>query len=221
MKQIILSISTVMLVLFHNEVQANPLILQESCCVDENPGKNAHFYLGAIGSANYLEAKKANEIKVNFHTGYALTGLVGYKLCNGVRFEGEYTFRKNRIDKARVDAYGTSHGFHGYIKTSSFMGNLLWDLPVEKWECNLHKFQPYVGVGIGYDYGKIAWGLHRVSGWNYSWQLMAGVAYPITDRLDASVEYKFHRMKDLYDFHNARELYDNSIGIGLKYRFGG
>ena len=45
----------------------------------------------------------------------------------GLRLEAEYAFRRNAIRKIHFFAEGSSK--HGHFQTSSYMANLLWDLP--------------------------------------------------------------------------------------------
>ncbi len=41
---------------------------------------------------------------------------------------------------------------HGHFQTSSYMANLLWDLPLSSWGCAFWNIQPFIGAGIGYDF---------------------------------------------------------------------
>ena len=68
----------------------------------------------------------------------------------GLRLEAEYAFRRNAIRK--IDFYAEGSSKHGHFQTSSYMANLLWDLPLSSWGCAFWNIQPFIGAGIGYDF---------------------------------------------------------------------
>jgi opacity protein-like surface antigen len=183
---------------------------KDSCCVDE-----MNFYAKVLGGANFLQNTTINGNKATYQTGYIIAGSLGY--CwryYGLRLEGEYAFRRNDISKIHFITEGSSK--HGNFQTSSFMANLLWDLPLCSWGCAFWNIQPFIGAGIGDDFQKMHSSNSRIvfnQKWNrLSWQAMAGFSYPIFRNTEITLEYKFHE--------GGSHFYNHSVGVGLVYKFG-
>lgn len=181
------------------------------CCINTN-----NFYAEIFGGANFLQTQRSGGIKSTYKTGYIVSGSLGYKYCYGLRLEAEYAFRRNSLQK--IHFFGRSFNLSGHLESSSYMANLLWDLPIECWGCTLWNLKPFIGAGIGYDnqhlHAKSA-GLnfkHHKRG--FAWQFIAGLKYPIFCDTDLSFEYKLHHGR-------LKHIYSHSIGIGLTYSFGG
>jgi opacity protein-like surface antigen len=161
-----------------------------------------------------LKARIPAKIKTNFWNTlciYVIGGSFGYHLCGGLHMEAEYAYRRNGIKEIHFFGQGSSH--HGHFQTSSYMANLLWDFPIS--ECALSNIRPFVGVGMGYDIQKLQASNSQIDfhqKWNhFSWQMMAGLAYPIFCNTEVSFEYKFHRSSGYFCNH--------SFGVGLSYTF--
>lgn len=182
---------------------------EDSCCVDE-----MGFYGKAFGGANFLQNTTLNRNKPKYHTGYIVAGSLGYCSYYGLRVEGEYAYRRNTIRKIHFFGQGSSN--RGHFQTSSYMANLLWDLPLSSWGYAFCNIRPFIGAGIGYDSQQMHSSNSRINfhqKWNhFSWQLMAGLAYPIFCNTEMTLEYKFHQGSCHFSNH--------SIGVGLAYKFG-
>lgn len=192
------------------DAQAQEERAEDSHCVD---GMN--FYTKILGGANFLQSTTIDGNKSTYQTGYIFAGSLGY--CwryYGLRLEGEYAFRRNAISKIHFFTEGFSK--HGHFQTSSYMANLLWDLPLCSWGCAFWNIQPFIGAGIGYDFQQMHSSNSRIvfnQKWKrFSWQAMAGFAYPICRNIEIDLEYKFHQG----DGH----FYNHSVGVGLVYKFG-
>lgn len=178
----------------------------QNCCLDNYSALETNVYAKILGGANFLQKNNSHS---TFKTGYLVAGSVGYSSCYGLSIEGEYAFRKNTIKKISFAGEGSSN--HGYFQTSSYMANLLWDVP-----CILWNIEPFIGAGIGYDSQR----LHSSNSlvvfnqkWNrFSWQLMIGLSYLVLCNTEMTLEYKFHQA--------SPHLNNHSVGIGLLYRFG-
>jgi opacity protein-like surface antigen len=192
------------------EAQAQECCYEDSCCIE---GMN--FYAKVLGGANFLQNTTINGNKSTYQTGYIVAGSLGY--CwryYGLRLEGEYAFRRNGIEKINFFTQGSSK--HGHFQTSSYMANLLWDLPLCSWGCAFWNIQPFIGAGMGYDFQQMHSSNSRIvfnQKWNhFSWQAMAGLAYPIFRNTEVTLEYQFHQ--------GGSHFYNHSVGVGLVYKFG-
>lgn len=182
---------------------------EDNCCVDLS-----NFYAKIFGGANFLENTKINENKAKYNTGYIIAGSLGYFWRYGLRLEAEYAFRRNGIRKMHF--FGQGHSTHGHLRTSSYMANLFWDLPLSSCGCAFWDINPFIGTGIGYDDPQMHSSNSRIifkQKWrHFSWQIIAGLTYPFFCNTELTLEYKFH--KGGCHFHN------HSVGIGLVYKFG-
>ena len=182
---------------------------EDSCCVHET-----NFYGKIFGGANFLQNTSINENKSTFETGYIISGSLGYCWCYGLCLEAEYAYRRNNISK--IHFFGEGCSKHGHFQTSSYMANLLWDVPLSSWGCACWNIQSFIGAGIGYDSQQMHSSNSRIifnEKWNhFSWQLMAGLSYPIVCNTEITLEYKFHQGGCHFNNH--------SVGIGLVYKFG-
>ncbi|MGD0665573.1 MAG: outer membrane beta-barrel protein [Rhabdochlamydiaceae bacterium] len=206
-KNILLPLS---LLLFMTPVQAKAPRAKENPCPH---GMN--FYAEILGGANFLQSTTTDGNKSTYKPGYIFAGSLGYSWRHtGLRVEAEYAFRRNAIRK--IDFVTGDFSRHGHFQTSSYMGNLLWDLPLCSWGCSFWKLQPFIGAGAGCDFQQMRSSNPRIvfnQKWtHFSWQAMAGLSYPIFHNTDITLEYKFHQ--------GGSHFNNNSIGVGLMYKFG-
>lgn len=178
------------------------------CCATEND-----FYAKVLGGVNFLQNTSINQTKINYQTGYIVAGSLGYSWCYGLNLEFEYAFRRNSIKK--IHFYNEGSSKNGHLQTSSYMGNLLWKFPLAFCGCAFSEIQSFIGAGAGYDFQQLHSSNSRIifdQKWKkVSWQVMAGLAYPIFCNTEVTLEYKFH--------WSNRHFYNHSVGIGLVYKF--
>lgn len=143
-------------------------LLTLACCLLSFNGVKAEqwegFYVKGFGGANFVSTRKRNHERLDFNTGYVIAGALGYRLCNGLRFEGEISYYYNTIDKIRrgngsgsgsgsfVDSTGSGSGSgsfvefsggsgsgsgrgRGHLRDISYMANLIYDLDLSCWDC--------------------------------------------------------------------------------------
>lgn len=195
---------------------------EDICCEDQTG-----FYLGAFGGANFISTSRdCGQNKRHFNTGYVVDGSIGYRWCHDVRFEFEYAYRNNQ-GRHRWNANDTCEGYGRKRKNfiqNAYMFNGFYDIAL----CNDWCLKPFVGVGIGYvqtrngrhhhnNTSVVAEASgssrrHRNHKNGFAWQVIAGLAYPICDEIDLSLEYRFFKGRE-------RRLYNNDVGVGLKYYF--
>lgn len=168
--------------------------------------QDTNFYAKIFSGANFLQNRNATTYK----SGYILAGSLGYCWNCGFCLEAEYAYRRNGINKIHFFSEGSSK--HGHVQTSSYMANILWNVPF----ASCRNLQPLIGAGIGYDFQQMHSSNSRIvfnQKWHqFSWQLMAGLAYSIFCNTDITLEYKFHQ--------GGCRFYNHSIGAGLAYYFG-
>ena len=177
-----------------------------------------NFYAKVFGGVNFLQTNSDDGIKPNFDTGYIASGALGYHWCNGLQLEAEYAFRRNSM--SNIHYFGQDFNIPGHFQSSSYMGNLLWNIPLcwnlPLWNCLLSYTRPFLGGGIGYDVQQFhasddGFRLNQDKK-GFAWQLMAGFRYALSSRSDITLEYKFHKGP----LHN---FFSHAIGIGLSYKF--
>jgi opacity protein-like surface antigen len=181
---------------------------EDSCCVDES-----NFYAKIFAGANFLQNTTINENNTTYQAGYIVGGSLGYCWRYGLCVEGEYAYRRNEISKIHFFGQGSSN--HGHLQTSSCMANLLWNVPLSSMGCACWNIHPFFGAGIGYDFQQMHSTSSRIDfsqKWkHFSWQVMAGLAYPIFCNTDITLEYKYHQ--------SGNHFYNHAIGFGLAYNF--
>lgn len=184
---------------------------QEGCDQDYNCCDETRFYAEILSGVNFVDNTTINHNKTTYNAGYIVATSLGYNWCYGLSLEAEYAYRRNKISK--IHFFGGDHSRRGHYQSSSFMANLLWNLP----SCSFWNIAPFIGAGLGYDFQKMHASNSTVifdQKWNhFSWQLLAGLTYPIFCNTDISLEYKFHQ--------GGNHFYNHTIGVGLIYKFGG
>lgn len=191
---------------------------------------HSHKHSSSSGSGHFNRHEKGLD------TGYFVAGAVGYRLCEGWRGEVEGGYHHNSRKKHHHDSSSSDHfnnrRRHGDVNTWSVMFNGYYDIQT----CWCVK--PFVGVGIGYaDSEHKRHGRHHGSSSSsngcdtcvgsssshhhrkhhdkngFAWQLIAGVAYPICDCWEVSLQYRY------FNPTYVSRLHYNDVGIGLAYAF--
>lgn len=176
----------------------------EECCWEDDTS----FYAKLFTGLNFLQNTSIGQTKSTYKAGYVVSGALGYQFCSDFRTEIEYAYRRNTISTIHFASQGTSK--HGHFRTSSVMGNLLWDVPY----C-FCEIKPFIGAGIGYDFQKMHSSNSRIlydQKWNhFSWQLMTGLSYELFCNTEVTLEYRYHQGGCHFNNH--------SLGVGLVYNF--
>ncbi len=182
----------------------------------EGPAKHKGLYVsGALGAnwATDSDLSGAASGDVDFDLGWVGAVAVGYGFGNGLRLEGELSYRRNDADD-----------LSGEGKVAGFMANMLYDFDVSP------KFVPYIGLGAGLaivefdEVSPIGGSSVEDDDTVFAWQAIAGVAIPIRDQLDLTFDYRYFDVPDV-DLQTElggsidTEYASHSVMIGLRYRF--
>jgi OOP family OmpA-OmpF porin len=185
------------------------------------------FYVEGHGGANFVHAGKRSGLRHDFDTGYYVGGALGYRLCSGFRFEGEVTYRHNKIHRVRFDDVTDVTDSirvrgRGHLTSVSYMANLLYEIDTSCWDCcwSCGEIVPYFGAGIGYSQQRFRFCSRdplvrdrfndRENG--FAWQIIAGLGYEFSPCADISIEYRFHK-------GHAERIYNHGVGVAAKYHF--
>ena len=151
---------------------------------------NAIFPAGPTGPAATTPVGASG--RTDFKTGYNVVGAFGRRWNNGLRGELEFGFRRNALQSL----YGVSSG--GAKKVGSVMANVLYDFTTGA------SITPYVGAGLGAGreqwtktYGVAAAPDVHVRDTALQWQLIGGVALPVSDRTSLFAEYRFISLENV------------------------
>lgn len=186
---------------------------------------NEGFYVGGFGGANFLHLDSmrahSHKLHVDPKVGYTVGGTAGYAFGYGIRTEAEILYTRNKIKCSNHQLFESDSGALNRIKnraagrlsTWTYMGNLLYDIPTGM------GFTPFLGFGLGYIQQKATWRIrslqHKVrfnkKETGFAWQFITGVAYPLCENVDVSVEYRL--------FKGHQHMIDHRVGIGLRNFF--
>lgn len=204
--------------------------------VQESQARNEGWYIGLEAGANWIdetqfvyEGDDPTEFGLNplffsdtidFDTGWAALGTVGYAFDSNWRIEGEIGFRQNDAD---IFFQGKNDDFtnRGDLTEYSAMVNVLYDIPVAE------KLHVNVGLGAGADFTQFDDGRgFKDNDVTFAYQAIAGLTYAITGRLDLTLTYRYLHVNEpdyadtVTGFSNAYSL-DNlekhTVTVGLRY----
>jgi outer membrane protein OmpA-like peptidoglycan-associated protein len=172
-------------------------------------------YIGAGAGINWLSDTSIRPPGVgklkSDGVGFAGLGSVGYAFGNGVRVELEGNYRYQGVKNA---------GVRGHINSYGPMVNAFYDF-----DAGFGFATPYVGVGVGYQWGDIrAGGVRTNSKGAWAAQGILGAAFPIADvpGLAVTAEARVYSTieKVRYSGGSTDPQLNVSGMLGLRYAFG-
>jgi opacity protein-like surface antigen len=159
------------------------------------------LYLGAQGGWTALTNQTSTAagfptVNSRFDAGFAVGGRAGYEM-GPWRFEGEYAYRRNdlnRITAAGFTPAGIKHGRDSH----AIMANLLYDINFANFGMALPlPITPHIGAGVGavniIDRA-FAPGLGRFfddDDWQFGYQAIAGFRYNVTPAVAFDLDYRY------------------------------
>ncbi len=164
----------------------------------------------------------------DYKDGYIGAFQGGYAWSNGLHVELEGADRYNAVDHIR--SVNGVFGGHGSMRNYAAMANILYELPSDWMGMQDFPLRPYIGAGAGsaeyspyHIRGSSLTNFSYNSGnrWGFAYQAIAGVAYPITDNLSMTLEYRYFSRTDDNRPRGIGNDYDaQSALIGVRYSFG-
>jgi opacity protein-like surface antigen len=146
-------------------------------------GTMAHaqnWYVSGFGAMNYTHDGAVNGSQnADYNLGFGLGGTVGYAMPNGLRLEGEISYRQNDIDSIG----GAPSG--GELDSWAFMGNAVYEFNVQS------SVKPHIGGGLGVVRGAVDYGGAEYTDTQFGAQFIAGVDYKVAPDLALVLDYHY------------------------------
>ena len=155
---------------------------------------HAQWYIG--GEAGWSDLNDASDrggglptLHKTFDSGYSVGVRGGYQM-GPWRFEEEYSYRNNGLDKLSVGGFNVP-GASGSRSSHAIMTNAIYDVNLG-WPVT-----PHIGVGIGavdvVENAKVGGigALANDDDWEFGYQGIAGVTYNINPNLSLDVDYRY------------------------------
>ncbi|WP_431304651.1 OmpA family protein [Sediminicoccus sp. BL-A-41-H5] len=165
------------------------------------------YIAGGVG-ASWKESVSSGTNNTDWNVGWTGVASLGWGFGNGLRVEGEVSYRENEFDTL-TRAGQLSTGVGGVNRQVGLMANVLYDIPTG-WRVAGVGINPYLGGGIGAgwlqgsgirasypDGGSFT--IDNGSGWNFAYQAIGGVAFGLgqfVPGLSLTVEYRYYATLD-------------------------
>lgn len=127
-------------------------------------------------------------IELKPETGFAMGGAVGFRFNRAFRAEGEASY--GFLSLRNAEQSGTAFAVDGSFHVVTVLGNLYVDF-------GRGRLRPYLGVGGGFgviegaDVKINGIAPAEMSGSAFAWQLIAGAAYQLEEKIDLTADYRF------------------------------
>lgn len=149
------------------------------CCL-ATAAQAQNWYASGFGAMNYTHDGAVNgTANASYNLGFGLGGTVGYAMPNGLRLEGEISYRQNDIDSIGGFPSG------GELDSWAFMGNAVYEINVQS------AVKPHIGGGIGIVHGAVDYGGVSYSDNQFGAQFIVGVDYKMAPDLSLVLDYHY------------------------------
>lgn len=199
----------------------------------EVPAAQDLWYVTLFGGASFPNDVKThedilynNDFSMDFKTGFVIGGVVGRRINDTFRVEGELSYARY---KASTYDEGIFHGYpaDGDLSATYLLANVWADV------AQFGDAKLYVGGGIGAAYvtADTTWGDHEYGygsgGWGFAGQVGAGVTYALAQNIDLDFGYRFKAVSAV-DFDSSRagdavfldgKLNSHNLQLGVTFKF--
>jgi len=175
------------------------------------------YYVSLQGGGNYKSTQLGHDERLTNNLGAIGSFAIGMRNNLNTRYELEFTYRYNTLDKYK------GHSIKGHAGTQAYMANLVYDFPTR------YFIKPYIGAGVGYakqifngklkhpsdDSVSLRVQQHTNS---FAWQAIGGISCPFDAfdplgyDIEGTIEYKFFNPR-------IKSSNDQSIAFGLRSYF--
>ncbi|QND59753.1 outer membrane protein [Mesorhizobium huakuii] len=196
------------------------------------PAAQDLWYITLFGGASFPNNVKSHyysyDVSVDAKTGFVLGGVVGRRINDTFRVEGEVSYARYK-----AGGYSYSNGLRsgsgpasGNISATYLLANVWADV------AHYGDAKLYVGGGLGAAYVTAdapfgdTFGYGH-GGWGFAGQVGAGVTYAVTQNIDLDFGYRFKatsgvdlddRVGDSDVFKDAK-LYSHNVQLGVTFKF--
>lgn len=174
------------------------------------------WYLGgSIGYNQTFDQDSEGEgllVETEFDAGITTSSIIGYDYGNNVRFEGEFSWRRNDGDSLAfqgIDREFTAKGAQSY----SFLVNAFYDIETDS------SITPYVGIGAGvgfleneFLYGAVDFEDKDTA---FVYQGIVGASMPLTEKITGFVDARYFTATGV-DFVRTSPM-DNGVSLESEY----
>ncbi len=186
-------------------------------------------YIGVFGGPYFATDANSDYSDTTHHDlswsmGHLVGAQLGYRLDHNWRLEGEFSYRRARIDKVKDRDTKVETGGKGELWGWTFMANGYYDWREEDW-----KWWPYFGGGIGFarvEYENTTNGFTKIDSSDevFAFQAIVGGAYNFSENWEAFVEYRYFGTVQPKFQNEANVSMDLDVGshsgiLGLRYNF--
>ena len=161
------------------------------------------------GSLGYGVVADGADIRseTGIDTGWGLIGAVGYD-TNRIRFEGEISLRKYKLDEVDVDGLGTLP-VDGDLSAFSYMANGFYDF-----KRRTSPYRPYLGMGFGITRVDVNIdGQGEQGSTEMAFQFMGGVSIGLARRMFLRAGYRLFG----YTNNDGNLIHELNLGAGFLF----
>ena len=143
----------------------------------------------------------------DFDSTYTIGGAFGYYPSDRLRFEGELTYRKSKVDNLSIN--GTPTAWDEEITLWNWMANTFYEIPVSQY------FEPYIGGGVGISHnseqGEAAFAYQGMVGINFDMDFVSSISTGY--RYFGTTNFDSQRVGGLAEFSVGQHIYELSYRL--------
>jgi opacity protein-like surface antigen len=190
-------------------------------------GPNAYISVFGGGSFAHSNTNYFEDVyDTHLNDGFTVGAAIGSQLGNGVRFERELTYLRNKNKETRYDSTDAYNAMSGDTEAIFLLANLWKDIQIG----GMGSIYFGGGLGTAFINSNAAWDDSETGHWDDSGialagQLGAGLRVPLSDRLALDAGYRLKGAMDATFYgkpgeNAAMSLYSHSVQLGVSYALG-